>query len=225
MSLQNKFSESQNVLILVDVPNFNALQDAMQTSVDFTKLREALTGGRSLKEARLYMKGPITSAQQGFVDFVRNIAGWKVKVEESSKDIDDMINEDLKRIWPEDTNVVVLVSGDRDFVEALRGAKQEGKRIEVAGISETMSAELKGLADEFIDLRLIRDQISDPFRTAQRYPPCQEIIPFLALFASLQKGQVFLLRQILAMINNSPPKEIRLIAEDKEVVMEIRFKI
>jgi uncharacterized LabA/DUF88 family protein len=47
----------------------------------------------------------------------------------------------------------VLVGGDEDFVSAVEFVKRQGKHVEVAGFSSSVSTKLRQRADRFIQLR------------------------------------------------------------------------
>ena len=49
-------------------------------------------------------------------------------------------------------DVIVLVSGDGDFISLVEYLKNQGKRVEVMAFGKTTSSKLKEIADEFIDL-------------------------------------------------------------------------
>ena len=49
-------------------------------------------------------------------------------------------------------DVIVLVSGDGDFISLVEYLKNQGKRVEVMAFGKTTSSHLKEVADEFLDL-------------------------------------------------------------------------
>ena len=49
-------------------------------------------------------------------------------------------------------DVIVLVSGDGDFIALVEYLKNQGKRVEVMAFGKTTSSRLKDIADEFVDL-------------------------------------------------------------------------
>ena len=51
-------------------------------------------------------------------------------------------------------DVIVLASGDGDFIPLVEYLKNQGKRVEVVSFGKTTSLKLKEAADEFIDLDL-----------------------------------------------------------------------
>lgn len=211
----------EKVLILIDMPNLNGAQEQMQVSVDFDRLKGVLLRGRKLIEARLYLKGPLEPAQQGFIDSMKSF-GFKIRPTNDRKDVDPLIIEDLKKIWPEDIGTVILVSGDRDYVEALREVKKDGRRVEVASVEEMASRELISLADSFINLGAIKEDIMDEFRTAQRYPPLPIIPDILAMIRGLPPEKKVLLQHVLGFFVKHPPEaSVRMSTEEGHIVIQI----
>jgi uncharacterized LabA/DUF88 family protein len=49
-------------------------------------------------------------------------------------------------------DVIILASGDGDFIPLVEYLKNQGKRVEVMAFGKTTSTRLKEVADEFIDL-------------------------------------------------------------------------
>ena len=49
-------------------------------------------------------------------------------------------------------DVIILCSGDGDFVPLVEYLKNRGKRVEIIAFGKTTSSELREVADEFIDL-------------------------------------------------------------------------
>ena len=49
-------------------------------------------------------------------------------------------------------DVIVLASGDGDFIPLVEYLKNQGKRVEVIAFGKSTSSRLKEIADEFIDL-------------------------------------------------------------------------
>lgn len=49
-------------------------------------------------------------------------------------------------------DVIILFSGDGDFIPLIQYLQALGKRVEVVGFSETTSSKLKEMADKFIDI-------------------------------------------------------------------------
>ncbi len=66
-------------------------------------------------------------------------------------DWDVGITIDAVRIAPS-VDVVVLLSGDGDFIQLVEYLKNQGKRVEVVAFGRSVSTKLKEVVDEFIDL-------------------------------------------------------------------------
>ena len=49
-------------------------------------------------------------------------------------------------------DVIVICSGDGDFIPLVEYLKNQGKRVEILAFGKTTSSKLKEAADEFIDL-------------------------------------------------------------------------
>ena len=56
----------------------------------------------------------------------------------------------------------MLLTGDGDFERPAEVLRARGKRVLVASIPEMTSYELRNAADEYIDLKDIRDQVERP---------------------------------------------------------------
>lgn len=190
----------KKVFILVDLPNLNGVQDTMRMAIDIAGLKTELIGERDLFEARLYMKGPFRSKQQQGFAFFAKMRGYTVVFTENNEDIDHLIIRDIQD-RSQETDVIVLVSGDGDYIEALREAKKDGKEIEVVSVEGAISPELGNLADRYIDLRSLREVIIDDDRTTQRYgapiPEIPELLPVLRPLCLEEKAVVrFLVQQL-----------------------------
>ncbi len=233
MGLEER-SKKKKVVVFVDGPNCNKVQDLIQGSMDFKRLMEFLVGDRELQEpagARYFMIGPVKGeAQQGFVDTLRGL-GYSVRISERGADVDSLIIEDLEpgRICPDPDvpDVVILVSGDRDFQKPLQTLKELGVEIEIASAEGMVSGELLKSSDRFIDLKRHREQVIDPYRTALRYPPIPELIEFVSYIASLPLNRRLLIQQIIqTLINSAPVSEVKIRANGNDPnlqIMEIPF--
>jgi len=140
--------------------------------VDYEKLRDALTSGRKLIRAYFYgsinqFESKIMEKQIKFHDALRS-KGFQVEVKRlkkrSEKPIEkgvdvalvtDMLSLGFKRVY----DVAILVSGDSDFVRAIEKLKSEGIRVEVAMFKVATGPDLAKVADRYIALDDIANQI------------------------------------------------------------------
>ena len=77
------------------------------------------------------------------------------------KGIDVNIASDI--IWHGLSNnydTFILISGDRDLIECLERMKDNGKRVIIANFDRNISREIKKIADKYINLSGIKEEIS-----------------------------------------------------------------
>jgi len=99
-----------------------------------------------------------TGEEKSFIEALRKI-GIEIREKELQEysggfkkgDWDVGITVDAIRIAPS-VDVIVLVSGDGDFLQLVEYLKNQGKRVEVMAFGRTTSIKLKEIADEFVDL-------------------------------------------------------------------------
>ncbi len=145
--------------VFLDVANLaGAGRRLFDGPIDFGALLDLVAGGRRLVEARAYV---IDKGSPGFDAFSRAMrkAGFRVLVKKPKvfpdgtvkADWDVGIAVDLLNLSSK-LDVAVLGSGDGDLVPPLRVLRQQGVRVEVASFAERTAADLKGVADLFVEL-------------------------------------------------------------------------
>lgn len=156
--------------VFLDVPNLIYAAEQMGVRIHFGKLLEYLTRGRQLVRATAY--APITDdpatryEAQRFVAPVIN-QGYKVVTKPWKRFADGAMkaNFDIELAvdiltMSDRLDIVVLLSGDSDFKRVLELVESKGVRVEVAAFAASTAAELRAVADEYIDLGSILSQIS-----------------------------------------------------------------
>lgn len=156
--------------VFLDVPNLIYAAEQMGVRVHFGKLLDYLTRGRQLVRATAY--APITDdpatryEAQRFVAPVIN-QGYKVVTKPWKRFADGAMkaNFDIELAvdiltMSDRLDIVVLLSGDSDFKRVLELVESKGVRVEVAAFAASTAAELRAVADEYIDLGSILSQIS-----------------------------------------------------------------
>jgi len=155
-------AEQPRVGIFVDVPNVIYAGDRLGVSLDFKKVLDFLVDGRELVRASAY--APISDAPnakfetqrfvQPFVDL-----GYRVVTKPHKRYADGSMkaNFDVELAMDVLTmsdrlDIVTLVSGDGDFRRLAEIVASKGVRIEVVAFSESTAAELRAVADKYIDL-------------------------------------------------------------------------
>lgn len=155
----------QRVGFFVDTQNlYYAARDNYSKHVDYQVMLGRAVRGRRLVQATAYVverEGEATA--YGFITklsaFGYRVRRLKVRVHRSDDggrpllegDWDMGIAADMVRAW-DHLDVIVLASGDGDFVPMLELAQQHGCRVEVMAFRETTSQSLIDLADVFINL-------------------------------------------------------------------------
>ena len=183
---------SQRVGVFIDVQNlYYSAKNLYNSKVNFGKILETAVAGRQLIRAFAYVINADIPEQQSFFEALAK-AGFEVK----SKDIqlfpggvkkgdwDVGIVTDMIRMGPK-LDVMVLVSGDGDYVPALEYLRNQGHLIEVIAFGKSTSAKLILETDEFIDLDQDSSQYLIPNRkqnyARRNYPksPAKETLPEL----------------------------------------------
>jgi uncharacterized LabA/DUF88 family protein len=166
------------VAIFIDGSNlfYAALQLGIE--IDYSKLLYRLTGGSRLLRSFFYTGVDRTNEkQQGFLLWMRRngyrvIAKDLVQLPDGSKkaNLDVEIAVDMMAlVGAYDT--AVLVSGDGDLAYAVDAVSYRGARVEVVSLRAMTSDSLINVADRYIDLDQIKEDIqkntkhSDPFRS------------------------------------------------------------
>lgn len=154
------------VAIFIDGSNlfYAALQLGIE--IDYTKLLCRLTNGSRLLRAFFYTGVDRTNEkQQGFLLWMRRngyrvISKDLVQLPDGSKkaNLDVEIAVDLMAlVGAYDT--AVLVSGDGDLAYAVNAVSYRGARIEVVSLRSMTSDSLINVADRYIDLEQVKDDI------------------------------------------------------------------
>lgn len=154
------------VAIFIDGSNlfYAALQ--LGVEIDYTKLLYRLTAGAKLLRAFFYTGVDRTNEkQQGFLLWMRRngyrvIAKDLVQLPDGSKkaNLDVEIAVDLMALVGS-YDTAVLVSGDGDLAYAVDAVSYRGARIEVVSLRSMTSDSLINVADRYIDLEQIREDI------------------------------------------------------------------
>ncbi len=157
--------EDQRVALFVDTQNlYYAARDAAGRNLDYELLLRIATRGRRLHAATAYVvERDGESTAYGFVTRLSSL-GYRVRRRSVrvhrgdgegrlvlEGDWDMGIAADIVRAW-EHVDVVVLASGDGDFVPLLALAQERGKRVEVVAFKEASAQALIDLCDRFVHL-------------------------------------------------------------------------
>lgn len=137
--------------------------------IDYVKLRDLLAEGRMVLKSYFFTSAavPARPQQEEFYDLLRregfrvitkplkNLGGeWR----EKGLDV-ALVTEMLLITFNNGFDAVVLISGDADYVDALRAVSQLGKRVEVASFLHTTAPDIRLVADRFIVLDYLTDEL------------------------------------------------------------------
>ncbi len=166
------------VAIFIDGSNlfYAALQLGIE--IDYTKLLCRLTGGSRLLRSFFYTGvDPTNEKQQGFLLWMRRngyrvITKDLVQLPDGSKkaNLDVEIAVDMMAlVGCYDT--AILVSGDGDLAYAVDAVSYRGIRVEVVSLRSMTSDSLINVADRYIDLDSIKEDICKASRNGYSYRP------------------------------------------------------
>ena len=145
--------------ILIDVQNmYHSAKNLYDARVNFAEILKLAVSGRKLVRAFAYVVRTKTGEEKPFFDALIKL-GFETRVRDLQEfyggmkkaDWDVGITVDAIKSAP-GVDVIVLVSGDGDFIQLVEYLKNQGKRAEVIAFGKSASSRLKETADEFIDL-------------------------------------------------------------------------
>lgn len=150
---------AHNVGVFVDVSNLFYSAKSAGVEVNYCRLLDAALAGRDLIRACAYTGvDPDNPNQRKFIDFLR-ANGYKVICKDIHKYEGGRIKANLDiemavdiMLLSENLDVVVLVSGDGDFVRLLEAVQLKGVRCEVISFGISTSNELIEAADQFTEI-------------------------------------------------------------------------
>lgn len=148
--------------IFVDVPNVMYAAERRRIAIDFELLRDFLSRGRELVRASAY--APISDDLQAKLEtqkFVQPFVGkgYRIVTKPLKRYGDGSIKANFDVELAIDIltmcdrlDVVSLVSGDGDFRRLVEMVASRGVRVQVVAFAESMSSELRAVADECVEI-------------------------------------------------------------------------
>ncbi len=149
----------QRVGVLIDVQNlYHSAKNLYNARVNFREILRLAISQRNLIRVFGYVVRTKTGEEKPFFEALTKM-GIETRVRDLQEfygglkkaDWDVGITIDAVRIAPS-VDVVVLLSGDGDFIQLVEYLKNQGKRVEVVAFGRSVSTKLKEVVDEFIDL-------------------------------------------------------------------------
>lgn len=151
--------KNQRVAIMIDVQNlYHSARALYQKRVNFKELLESAIGNRQLIRAFAYVVRTKTGEEKAFFEALTKL-GIEIRV----KDLQEYYGGIKKADWDvgiavdaiktsEIVDVVIIASGDGDYLPLVEYLKNQGRRVEVVAFGRSTSSKLREIADEFIDL-------------------------------------------------------------------------
>ncbi|MBZ9572807.1 NYN domain-containing protein [Patescibacteria group bacterium] len=149
----------QRVEILIDVQNlYHSAKNLYGGRVNFKEILNGAIGGRKLIRAFAYVVRTKSGEERAFFE-----ALTKLGIETRIRDLQEFYGGQKKADWDvgividairtsPNIDVIVLCSGDGDFIPLVEYLRNQGKRVEVMAFGRTASLKLKEAADEFFDI-------------------------------------------------------------------------
>lgn len=169
------FNRSNRGRVAIFIDGSNLFYAALQLGIeiDYTKLLCYLTAGSRLLRAFFYTGVDRTNEkQQSFLLWMRR-NGYRVVTKELVQFADGSKKSDLDVEIAVDMialvgyyDTAVLVSGDGDLAYAVNAVSYQGVRVEVLSLRSMTSDSLFNVADRYIDLDLIKEDIQKAPRSA-----------------------------------------------------------
>jgi len=157
--------KNQRVAILIDVQNmYYSARNLFNARVNFGEVVKEAVSDRQLIRSVAYVVRTKTGEERPFFE-----ALTKLGIETKEKELQEFFGGAKKADWDvgmtvdairfaETVDVIILVSGDGDFVSLVEYLKNKGKQVEILAFGETTSARLKETADGFTDLSSDKDR-------------------------------------------------------------------
>jgi len=151
--------KEQRVEVLIDVQNlYYSARNLYHQKVNFGEVLKQAISGRKFIRAFAYVVRTKTGEEKPFFDALS-----KLGIETRVRDLQEFYGGAKKADWDvgividairtsSSLDVIVLVSGDGDFIPLVDYLKNQGKRVEVMAFGKTTSSRLREVADEFMDL-------------------------------------------------------------------------
>ena len=151
--------KDQRVGIFIDTQNlYHTAKHIYKRKVNFANVVKDVLAGRTLIRAIAYVITTENEDEKGFLS-----ALTKAGIETKAKDLQIFYDGSKKADWDvglaidavtlaPKLDVVVIISGDGDFVPLCEYLKSHGIQVEAATFGQSASASLKGAVDDFLDL-------------------------------------------------------------------------
>lgn len=157
--------KDQRVAVFIDTANmYHSAKNIFHARLNFKNLLADAVGDRHLIRAIAYVITTKTGEEKPFLDALTTI-GIEMKTKELQEfssgskkgDWDVGLTVDAIRIGM-GVDVIVIVSGDGDYLSLVEYLQNQGKQVEVMAFNESASAKLIEKVDGFVDLSADADR-------------------------------------------------------------------
>ncbi len=156
----------ERVAILIDGSNLFSATMHLNIKIDYTKLLHYLTKKRKLLRAYFYTAVDSTNKkQQSFLLWMRR-SGYRVVTKEVIQHLDGSKKANLEVEIAIDMltlakycDTLVLLSGEEELIYAVNAVSYQGVKVEVVSLGLTTNDSLLSVADCYIDLEEIKQNI------------------------------------------------------------------
>lgn len=151
--------KNQRVAVFIDVQNlYHSARALFQKRVNFGELLDFAVGDRQLIRAFGYVVKTKSGEEKAFLEALE-----KIGIELRVKDLQEYYDGTKKADWDvglavdaiktlEIVDVIVIASGDGDYIPLVEYLKNQGRRVEVMAFGKSASSALQDTADAFVDL-------------------------------------------------------------------------
>ncbi len=170
--------KDQRVAILIDVQNlYHSAKNLYNARVNFSEVLKAALSDRKLVRAIAYVIKTETGEETAFFE-----ALTKMGIETKMKDLqifpggikkgdwDVGMAVDAIRLGDFFIDVLILATGDGDFVPLVEYLKNRGRQVEVIAFGRSTSAKLKEATDDFIDMSADPKKFTIPIKKSRQRP-------------------------------------------------------
>jgi len=153
--------KEQRIAVLIDVQNmYHSAKNLYQAKVNFKEILKIAVADRKLIRAIAYVIRTESGEEKAFFG-----ALTKFGIETKTKDLQIFLGGIKKADWDvgitvdairlsSSVDVIILITGDGDFIPLIEHLKNLGKQVEVIAFAKSASHKLIEIADDFIDLSL-----------------------------------------------------------------------
>jgi len=151
--------KEQRVAVFIDTQNlYHSAKNLYKRRVNFGAILKDAVAGRKLVRAVAYLITTESGEEKAFFGALE-----KLGIETKTKDLQIFAGGAKKADWDvglavdaimmsPKLDVVIIVSGDGDFIPLVKYLQNNGTQVEVVTFGRSASGKLKEVADDFLDL-------------------------------------------------------------------------